>query len=114
MTRMRRLMAMALLVPAVGCARYAKGLAAYQENEFELALRQWRSLARRGNVEAQYHVGQMYSVGQGVEKDEAQAVRWYREAAVRGHEGAQSRLAYLYLSSLGHPEQDPRAEEWLA
>ncbi len=40
-----------------------------------------RKDAERGNANAQYNLGVMYSQGLGVTQDHAEAVKWYRKAA---------------------------------
>ena len=46
----------------------------------------------QGYVEAQYHLGQMYALGQGVARDRRQAVAWFRRAAAQGHSDARAAL----------------------
>lgn len=41
--------------------------------------------ARWGEAEAQYMVGMMYAEGDGVGRNEEEAVRWFQEAADQGH-----------------------------
>jgi uncharacterized protein len=36
-------------------------------------------------LNAQYNLGVMYAIGQGVPEDDAEAVKWYRKAAEQGH-----------------------------
>lgn len=50
-------------------------------------------MAERGNVEAQYLLGEMYEEGRGIPKDLTQAKIWYERSAAQGHSGAQQRLA---------------------
>ncbi len=44
---------------------------------------------------AQYNLGVMYANGQGVPKDEKQAVVWYRKAAEQGYADAQHNLGLM-------------------
>ena len=46
-----------------------------------------RLQAEQGNAGAQNNLGVMYALGQGVLKDEAEAVRWFRLSADQGHRG---------------------------
>ena len=50
---------------------------------------QYRTAAEQGNADAQFHLGWCLEHGQGIEKDESEAVRWYRKAAEQGHPDAQ-------------------------
>ena len=49
-----------------------------------------RRIAEQGNVDAQNALGVMYTAGQGVQQDEAEAVRWWRLAARGGSLHAQA------------------------
>ena len=46
----------------------------------------FRKAAKQGHAKAQFSLGQAYSGGYGVAKDEAMAVKWYRKAAAQGVE----------------------------
>ena len=58
-------------------------------------------LAEKGNVEAQFKVGEMYETGFGVKKDMAQASTWINKAASQGHEKAGFKLLYWDLEKNG-------------
>ena len=51
--------------------------------------------AEQGDAMAQFNLGQCYTNGTGVEKDEQKAVEWYKKAAEQGHAGAQFNLDTL-------------------
>ena len=51
--------------------------------------------AAQGNAAAQYNLGVMYANGEGVPKDDAQAVQWYRKAAEQGDAKAQYKLGVM-------------------
>ena len=57
------------------------------------ALSEIRRQAESGMVNAQVLLGDMYSRGNGVARDNAEAARWYRMAGDQGHAGAQNNLA---------------------
>jgi TPR repeat protein len=44
----------------------------------------WKQAALQGNAASQSSLGNCYSNGQGVEKDEEEAVYWWRKAASQG------------------------------
>ncbi len=54
----------------------------------------------------------MYSRGEGVPEDDAEAVRWYRLAAEQGGALAQSNLGFMYASGNGVPEDLVFAYMW--
>ena len=115
MERQARAALGAAVLLVAGCAGYRSQLAddAMRRGDYASAMRLYQSMARRGNVEAQFRVGTMYSIGQGVRKNEDEAVFWFRRAARNGDELAQDRLAYYYLDGVGRPETDADAERWL-
>lgn len=47
------------------------------------------------NAEELYQKGEQYAKGQGVPKDEAEAIEWYRKAAAQGNTEAQNRLRQI-------------------
>jgi len=65
------------------------------------ALPLYLQLAEQGNADAQFHVGLIYAKGQGIPKDEKQAVDWFRKAAEQGHREAQTKLGYMYATGKG-------------
>jgi TPR repeat protein len=73
------------------------GASAYEKGDYDTALKLWRPLAEQGDAEAQRSLGQMYDVGRGVAKDDAQATLWYLKAAEQGNAGAQYRLGMTYI-----------------
>ncbi len=60
--------------------------------------------AEIGNGDAQLVLGEMYYGGQGVSKDDAEAVKWWQKAAEQGHAKAQYNLGEIYRS--GNPYGD--------
>ena len=70
----------ALLAGNAFAATYEDALLAYNKGDFATALRLYRPLAKRGDTRAQEAIGRMYARGEGVPKNEAEAVRWFRRA----------------------------------
>ena len=58
-------------------------------------------LAKKGNAEAQYKVGEMYESGRGVAKNQVEAMRWINKAAAQGHQAAGYKLLYYDLKKTG-------------
>ena len=56
-------------------ADFDAGVNAYQRGDYATALRIFRQLADQGNAKAQHNLGLMYSKGQGVTQDYAEAMR---------------------------------------
>ena len=61
---------------------------------------------------AQYNLGFMYTNGEGVPRDNAEAVRWYRLAAEQGYAKAQLNLGGMYALGRGLPQDDAEAVRW--
>jgi len=55
----------------------------------------FRQAADKGNAQAQYNLGIMYKNGQGVKRDDKEAVKWFQRAADQGHAKAQSNLGVI-------------------
>ena len=53
---------------------------AYERGDYATALAGLQNYAEQGNATAQFNLGLMYANGEGVPKDDAEAVRWYRLA----------------------------------
>lgn len=71
-----------------------------------------RSRAELGEEEAQYRLGVAYHTGEGVLKDDVEAVRWYRLAAEQGHAQAQNSLGLCYHKGDGVAKDDVEAVKW--
>ena len=68
--------------------------------------------AESGSSIAQYTLGNMYYVGQGVQKDDAEAAKWYRKAAEQDHVEAQRKLGNMYYAGAGVQKDDAEAAKW--
>ena len=71
-----------------------------------------REKAEQGQVSAQLQLGRMYDMGQGVPKDDKEAVRWYQAAANQGDADSQSRLGLMYATGKGIPQDYKEAFRW--
>ena len=71
-----------------------------------------RRQAEQGDAEAQFHLGFLYANGEGVLKDDAEAVRWYRLAAEQGNAWAQLSLGAMYAAGRGVLRDSVLAHMW--
>lgn len=105
-----------LLCGSVVGAAYASSLddanSAYSRDDYVTAIRLFRPLADQGNASAQYNLGVMYDIGEGVAQNDARAVNWYRKAADQGHAYAQYSLGFSYEMGRGVPQDDTQAANW--
>ena len=69
-------------------------------------------LAEQGDADAQYNLGLMYLLGDGVPENDAEAVKWYRLAAEQGNATAQYNLGNMYDLGDGVPQSNVSAYVW--
>ena len=55
-----------------------------------------------------------YAKGEGVPKDDAEAVKWYRKAAEHGYANGQYKLGAIYANGQGVPQDYAEAYVWLS
>ena len=105
-------LALALIGTAIA-GPFEDGQVANRRQDYVEALRLWGQLADQGNARAQFSLGQMYYMGQGVPRDYAQADAWYRKAADQGFDYAQFNLGAAYEDGgLGVPQDYALAHMW--
>lgn len=68
--------------------------------------------AEGGDAIAQFNLGRMYALGEGVEKNEAEGVKWYEKAAEQGLVEAQYALGLSYLYGSGVPSNPAQSIKW--
>ena len=71
------------------------GVDAWTRGEYEIAVKQWREPALKGDPDAQFNMGQAYKMGRGVKTDLVVALDWYKKAAARGHLQAADSYGHL-------------------
>ena len=91
---------------------FQKGLNAYYRGNFATALREWIPIAKQGNADAQFNLGEMYNTGKGVPQDYKTAVKWYKLAAEQGSANAQYSLGHMYLEGNGVSQNYETAVKW--
>ena len=72
-------------------------LAVQADDVFDYQLK----LAKEGNPEAQFKVGEMYETGMGVEQDKREAIYWTTRSANQKYEAARFKLLYWDLERRG-------------
>ena len=78
----------------------------------EQNLKELEADARRGDVMAQYDLGECYYNGDGVAQDFEKAVYWFRLAANRGLAVAQYELGTCYFAGAGVAQDQQVAVSW--
>jgi TPR repeat protein len=77
-----------------------KGVKAYINQDYSTALPIFQHLAKRGNVSAEYYLGQVYLM-RGKEKDFHKYMLWTQKSAEGGYIKAQEALGFLYMGTFG-------------
>jgi uncharacterized protein len=71
------------------------GVDAWTRGEYDKAVKEWRDPALKGDVDAQFNMGQAYKLGRGVKADLVVAADWYQKAAQKGHLQASDAYGHL-------------------
>ena len=82
---------------------------AHADEDFEAT----KKLAESGDGIAQFNLALMYANGDGVPKNDKEAVKWYRKSAEQGHAKAQGNLGVMYYTGDGVPKNNILAHKWL-
>jgi TPR repeat protein len=70
------------------------------------------SMAKQGQVEAQFTLAEAYYFGKGTGKNLKQALFWYEKAALQGHPKAQRALGAMYELGQGTANEPKKAAFW--
>ncbi len=79
------------------------------QNSGPVDLAATRGRAEQGDVEAANLLGNLYTNGQGVPRDYAEALKWYQRAAEKGFAPAQFNLGLAHELGRGVPADEPQA-----
>ena len=93
-------------------AEFEDGMAALDRADYERAHAEFLPLAKQGNRDAQFALGQMYDLGIGLPRNVTTAFNWYREAAELGHPGAQSILGFMHAYGVGTQQNIVEGYVW--
>ncbi|MDO9047374.1 MAG: DnaJ domain-containing protein [Methylobacter sp.] len=85
---------------------------ALNKGQVAKALPLYLQLAEQGNADAQFQAGLIYVNGQGITKDDKQAVGWFAKAAEQGHMEAQTKLGFMYATGKGVAQNYNSAVYW--
>ena len=68
--------------------------------------------AEAGDAKAQFNLGVCYANGNGVAKDEKEAVKWYTKSAEQGNATAQYNLGVCNYNGIGVGKDEKEAVKW--
>lgn len=92
-------------------AQYNMALISRSLQKYDDALH-WARTAQGRSADARYLLGQLYASGQGVARDDHQALHWYRMAAQQGHTAAQYQLGQFLDAGRGAQADPKAARHW--
>src|SRR6266567_1004056 len=88
-------------------------LAAQQTKADQKPIEELKAKAEAGDAESQGELGRRYDKGEGVAKDQAEAVEWYRKAVEQNLAKAQYNLGVCYAHGEGVAKDQVEAVQWL-
>ncbi len=91
---------------------FQNGMKAYEANNYTKAFSCFKQAAEQGYAEAQFKYGQMYYNGEGVEKDDAEAMNWFQKAAQQECAWAQFFCGLMYAYGKSVPRNGYEAMNW--
>jgi TPR repeat protein len=86
--------------------------AAYQRGDYAMAMTLLQPMADKGERAAQFNVGLMYNLGQGVQQSYPDALKWFIKSADQGYPNAAYGLATMYARGEGVPQNYVLAHMW--
>ena len=89
------------LSSALSAKDFYKGLDAWSDGNFDIAVTNCRLSANSGDPKSQFFLETSYYSGQDVVQDYNKAVKWWRIAAKQGHFAAQFSLRHLAKNAQG-------------
>ena len=99
--------------PAAFASQYTvDGKTYYEAGAYTSALPLFRFAANQGDAEAQYYMGMMYRLGNGVEQDYTKALEWYHKSADQEFTNAEFWLGVMYDSSTYGCSDADEAYKW--
>lgn len=98
--------------PESGLPDINTGLNALEQGDDIKAFQIFKSLAEKGDMEAQHDLAVLYKTGKGVMRDPEKAAQWFRRAADQGLPDAQFNLGRLYDEGIGVEQHHEYAALW--
>jgi TPR repeat protein len=80
---------------------YGIGIAASASGQSQISFETFLYLAEQGYAPAQYRLGNMYAKGQGVWRNDSEAITWFKKAAEQNYHQAQAQLRKIYEKIYG-------------
>src|SRR6516165_9492386 len=106
--RTNRLVFTLLLASSVAVVQ----LSAQQTNSDQKPIEEVKAKAEAGDAQSQVELGRRYHKGEGVTKDQVEAVKWYRKAAEQNFAKAQYNLGICYDQGAGVAKDQREGVKW--
>lgn len=84
----------------------------FDEGGRQVDIEALKQLAHRGKADAQFELGRRLLGGEGVKKNEIEAVEWLQKAADQFHPAAMNAMGLLAGEGVGMPKDSKKAFEW--
>jgi hypothetical protein len=112
---MKRLATLILLSLSLAAhAGIDEGVQAYISGDYTKAMAEFKPLAEKGDVNAQYYMGFLYHHGYGVKRDEVEASKWFGMGAQQGEWQSQYYMGVINEKGVGVKQDLPAAHMWLS
>ena len=85
---------------------------AYNAKDYDKALKYYQYAAEKNDSQAQFSLGAMYDMGNGVTQNYAEAMKWYLKAANQGNASAQNNIGVMYEKGQGVKQDCSEANKW--
>lgn len=95
----------------VACSQNKDPYEAYRNGDYVSAKTQFTILAGQGDPSALTHLGVMYQLGLGVDKDIVKAIEFYQAATEKDYAPAKYNLALMYSEGVGVVKDEKKAFE---
>lgn len=108
------MLALTLWSAPAGAANPEDGRRAYDAGHFTDAMGIWSELSRQGNAEAEFGMGLLYDLGNGMPENADLAFSYYKMAAEAGLPAAEFNVGAMYDSGRGVAQSSRNAALWYA
>lgn len=86
----------------------------FKNKKYKLALKLYKILYNKGNLDAGYNIGLIYFKGsQEINKDYKLAKKWFEKLAKQNHTKSYKYLALLYEKGYGVHKNNKKAQQWI-
>lgn len=89
-----------------------KGHIAYRVKNYPEAVYRYKLAADKGNEEAMYNLGLMYTEGVGFKQSYSEALNWFKKAAEKEYAAAMYNIGVMHYYAQGTPQNYAEAIQW--